>query len=246
MIQRGDARVMVAGASESCIDAVALGGFGRLKALSTSYNDTPEKASRPFDAGRDGFVMGEGAGVVILEELEHAASRGARMYAEVRGYGLSGDGHHITQPHPQGLGASMCMERAMRGSGVRLEDVVYINAHATSTPIGDEVEQAAVVSVFGHELSSQVAVSSTKGATGHLLGAAGAVEAIFTVLALHHSTAPPTVNLESPAPRLLGNLVGPAAQPLRPGPKAALCNSFGFGGTNACLLFTTPPSSHGP
>lgn len=242
MIQRGDADVMVAGATEACIDAVSIGGFSRLKALSTAYNDAPERASRPFDDGRDGFVMGEGAGVMVLEELHHARVRGARIYGEVRGYGLSGDGHHVTQPHPEGLGAQLCMRAALRGSGVCVTDVVHINAHATSTPIGDDIEQRAILGALGSDVAGEVAICSTKGATGHLLGGAGAVEAIFTLLALHHSVVPPTCNLERPQ-AVLPKLVGPApgGLALRNGHKAALCNAFGFGGTNACLLFATPP-----
>jgi len=182
--------------------------------------------------------MGEGAGVLVLEEAGAAAARGARVYAEVRGYGLSGDGHHITQPHPEGEGAALAMARALAGSGVPLDAVVYLNAHATSTPMGDEIEQAAVLRVFGPQLAAELAVSSTKGATGHLLGAAGAVEAAFTVLALARRRAPTNVNLVTPSPHLLRGLVmGPDAAALRPGPAAALCNSFGFGGTNACVLF---------
>eukprot|EP00878_Enallax_costatus_P016015 GHUV01016791.1.p1 GENE.GHUV01016791.1~~GHUV01016791.1.p1 ORF type:complete len:312 (+),score=60.18 GHUV01016791.1:404-1339(+) len=241
MVQRGDAEVMLAGATEACIDAISLGGFCRLKALSTGYNDTPEKASRPFDAGRDGFVMGEGAAVVVLEELQHAQARGAHMYAEVRGYGMSGDGHHITAPHPEGVGASLAMQRAMRGSGVSPDQVCYINAHATSTPVGDEIEQQAIMNVFGDEAVHRLFVSSTKGATGHLLGAAGAVEAAFTVLALKHGIAPPTCNLEQPKPALLPQLVAGKAAELPQGARALMCNSFGFGGTNASILFSSPP-----
>ncbi|KIZ03127.1 3-ketoacyl-CoA-synthase [Monoraphidium neglectum] len=242
-VQRGDADVMLAGAAEAAIDAIGLGGFSRLKALSTAYNATPERASRPFDAGRDGFVMGEGAGVLVLEELGHALARGRKPYAEVRGYGMSGDGHHITAPHPGGAGAALAMARALAGSGVDPAAVRYINAHATSTPTGDEIEQQAILQVFGERLVGRLAVSSTKGATGHLLGAAGAVEAAFTVLALHARVAPPTANLERPNPLLLPLLVAGNALHLGSGPMAALCNSFGFGGTNASLLFTTPPSS---
>ncbi|KXZ46483.1 hypothetical protein GPECTOR_43g919 [Gonium pectorale] len=218
---------------------------------------------RPFDAGRDGFVMGEGAGVLVLEELGHAVARGASVYAEVRGYGMSGDGHHITHPHPEGAGALLCMRRALAGSGVAPRDVAYVNAHATSTPTGDAIEQAAILQFLSSapedepgppqtrgsaELSaasaagaaSGTAVGSTKGATGHLLGAAGAVEAAFTVMALRDRRAPPTVNLERPEPPLLPYLVGPAAVDLPAGrPLAALSNSFGFGGTNSCLLFAT-------
>ncbi|GFR42428.1 hypothetical protein Agub_g3333 [Astrephomene gubernaculifera] len=250
LIQRGEANVVVAGATESCVDAVSLTGFSRLKALSSAYNDQPTKASRPFDAARDGFVMGEGSGVMVLEELDHAVARGADIYAEVRGYGMSGDGHHITHPHPDGRGALLCMQRALAGSGLTPADLSYINAHATSTPTGDAIEQAAILSLLTSTTSSSappgaaapphVAVSSTKGATGHLLGAAGAVEAAITVLALRHRRAPPTLNLERPDPALLPGLVGPCAAELPGGrPIAALSNSFGFGGTNTSLLFAT-------
>ncbi|EFJ52349.1 hypothetical protein VOLCADRAFT_101657 [Volvox carteri f. nagariensis] len=250
LIQRGEADVMVAGASEACVDAISLVGFSRLKALSTGFNDAPTKASRPFDAFRDGFVMGEGAAVLVLEELGHARARGANIYAEVRGYGLSGDGYHITHPHPDGLGAVLCMRRALAGSGLSPRDVAYVNAHATSTPTGDAIEQAAILSLFTDDSPTAaitnsvatpgVAVSSTKGATGHLLGAAGAVEAAFTVLALRDRRAPPMLNLERPDPPLLTGLVGcdpvnlPADRAI-----AALSNSFGFGGTNSSLLFAT-------
>ena len=257
MIQRGDADVMLAGSSESCIDAISIGGFSRLKALSTSYNDEQlaHLASRPFDSDRDGFVIGEGAGVMVLESIDHARTRNARSYAEVRGYGLSGDGYHITQPHPEGLGARLCMERALSGSnGVEASDVGYVNAHATSTPMGDEIEQRAILSVFGGEScsSGRLRVSSTKGATGHMLGAAGSVEAIFSALALHYGAVPPNVNLLKPQ----GPLSDYPRCLVRTGEKteegevshhplgAALCNSFGFGGTNASILFSSsPPAS---
>lgn len=238
MVQRGDADVMIAGGSEACIDAVALGGFARLKALSTRFNDTPAAASRPFDKDRDGFVMAEGAGILVLEELEHARSRGARIYAEIRGYGLSGDAHHITQPPADGAGAQLAMHRCLMSAGLRPSDVTYLNAHATSTPIGDDVEQRAIASVFKGEALNKLRVSSTKGAVGHLLGAAGAVEAIFTVLAVHHKVAPPTCNLENAEPQLVPGLVGGGkAVALDDGPVVGMSNSFGFGGTNASLVF---------
>lgn len=250
MIRRGDANVMLAGGTESCIDAVALAGFCRLKALATRYNDDPAAASRPFDAGRDGFVMGEGAGVLVLEELGHARQRGAPIYAEVRGYGLSGDAHHITQPPPDGIGAQLAMRRALSQAGLEPGQVCYVNAHATSTPQGDDIEQRAIAAVFGEAATAAqprsgrcLAVSSTKGATGHLLGAAGAVEAAFSVLALRDAVAPPTANLASPDPPLLAGLVGPQARTLpADSPRAVLSNSFGFGGTNAALVFAAAPT----
>ena len=252
MVQRGDAAVMVAGGTEACIDAVALGGFSRLKALSTNYNVDPTKASRPFDKERDGFVLGEGAGILILEELEHAHARHARIYAEIRGYGMSSDAYHITQPPPDGAGAALAMRRALAVAGVAPSEIAYINAHATSTPIGDDVEQRAIASVFLNEesvgsngASYCPAVSSTKGAVGHLLGAAGAVEAAFTVLASYHRLAPPNCNLVNPDPGLLhGLVVGKEAIELKDAERrpAVLSNSFGFGGTNASLVFGPPPS----
>jgi len=244
LIARGAADVMLAGGTEAAVDAVAMGGFSRLKALSTGYNEEPSEASRPFDADRDGFVLGEGAAVLVLEELEHARARGVPMYAEVRGYGLSGDAHHITSPNPMGVGATLAMQRAIRQSGVSPDAFCYVNAHATSTPVGDDIEQRAIAGVFGERAEAAdggLAVSSTKGATGHLLGAAGAAEAVFTVLALHHGVAPPTLNLHNPSPALLGNLVPRHAQRLPDGPRAALSNSFGFGGTNAAIVFCSPP-----
>lgn len=246
MVQRGDADVMLAGGTEACVDAVALGGFSRLKALSTKYNDNPSAASRPFDKDRDGFVLGEGAAVLVLEELEHARSRNAPIYAEIRGYGMSGDAHHITQPPADGAGAALAMRRALASAGISPEDVAYINAHATSTPIGDDVEQRAIASVFGSDAGSARAseyphVSSTKGALGHLLGAAGAVEAAFTVLSSFHRLAPPNCNLDTPDPVLIPGLVGKEAVELAAGRHATVSNSFGFGGTNASLVFGPSP-----
>uniref|UniRef100_A0A0A9D093 beta-ketoacyl-[acyl-carrier-protein] synthase I n=1 Tax=Arundo donax TaxID=35708 RepID=A0A0A9D093_ARUDO len=205
MIQFGDADVMVAGGTESSIDALSIAGFSRLRALTTKYNSLPEAASRPFDCGRDGFVIGEGCGVMVLEALDHANERGAKIYAEVRGYGMSGDAHHITQPQNDGRGAILAMKRALDQSGLRADEINYLNAHATSTPLGDAVEANAIKSVFGdHVTSGGLAFSSTKGAIGHLLGAAGSVEAIFSVLAIHHGVAPPTLNLEQPDPLFEG------------------------------------------
>uniref|UniRef100_A0ACD5V878 Uncharacterized protein n=2 Tax=Avena sativa TaxID=4498 RepID=A0ACD5V878_AVESA len=241
MIQFGDADVMVAGGTESSIDALSIAGFSRLRALSTKYNSLPQAASRPFDCGRDGFVIGEGCGVMVLEALDHAAERGAKIYAEVRGYGMSGDAHHITQPQNDGKGAMLAMERALEQSGLRTDQIDYLNAHATSTPLGDAVEATAIKSVFGHHATSGgLAISSTKGAIGHLLGAAGSVEAIFTVLAIHHGVAPPTLNLEQPDPLFEGAFMPLTAAKKMP-IRAAISNSFGFGGTNASLLFSCPP-----
>ncbi|OAY64276.1 3-oxoacyl-(acyl-carrier-protein) synthase, mitochondrial, partial [Ananas comosus] len=228
MIQFGDADVMIAGGTE-------------LRALSTKYNSLPQVSSRPFDCGRDGFVIGEGSGVMVLESLDHAKERGAKIYAEVRGYGMSGDAHHITQPQSDGKGAILAMRRALEQSGLHPSQVDYVNAHATSTPLGDAVEAHAIMSVFSdHATSGALALSSTKGATGHLLGAAGSVEAIFTVLAIHHGTAPPTLNLERPDPAFQGEYM-PLSAAKTMQIRAALSNSFGFGGTNASLLFSAPP-----
>ncbi|CAI9294828.1 hypothetical protein Lser_V15G34811 [Lactuca serriola] len=237
MIQFGDADVMVAGGTEASIDALSIAGFCRLRALSTKYNSTPQEASRPFDCDRDGFVIGEGAGVLVLEELEHAKKRGAKIYAELRGYGMSGDAHHITQPHTDGRGAILAMSRALKQSGICHDQVDYVNAHATSTPLGDMVEAHAIKSLFSkHAMSGALAFSSTKGAIGHLLGAAGAVEAIFTILAIHKGIAPLSLNISNPDP-----IFEEAFMPLKTSKKmqikAALSNAFGFGGTNAALLF---------
>ncbi|KAK9284870.1 hypothetical protein L1049_024050 [Liquidambar formosana] len=241
MIQFGDSDVMVAGGTESSIDALSIAGFCRSRALTTKYNSAPQEASRPFDCGRDGFVMGEGSGVLVLEELEHAKKRGAQIYAEVRGYGMSGDAYHITQPHIEGRGAILAITRALKQSGLLPHQVDYVNAHATSTPLGDVVEANAIKTVFSdHATSGALALSSTKGAIGHLLGAAGAVEAIFAVLAIHHGIAPLTLNLTKPDPVFSGAfmpLIASKEMPVR----AALSNSFGFGGTNASLVFTSAP-----
>ena len=229
----GDADVMVAGGTESPICRLAVAGFAACRALSTGFNDKPTKASRPYDKDRDGFVMGEGAGVVVLESLEHAKARGARIYAEVIGYGLSGDAHHITAPAADGDGAYRCMRMALARAGVEPSDVAYINAHGTSTPMGDEIELAAVERLFGNA-AGQLAMSSTKSAPGHLLGAAGAVEAIFAILAMRDSIAPPTLNLDNPSVSTVIDLVAHTAKKREM--NTVVSNSFGFGGTNASLV----------
>ncbi|MCC2978846.1 MULTISPECIES: beta-ketoacyl-ACP synthase II [unclassified Sphingomonas] len=234
MIAMDDADVMLAGGAEGAICPLGIAGFAQARALSTNFNDTPEKASRPYDKDRDGFVMGEGAGVVVLEEYERAKARGAKIYAEVIGYGLSGDAYHVTAPHPEGSGAFRSMEMAMRKSGLRLEDIDYINAHGTSTPLGDELELGAVRRLFGDHVGS-LSMSSTKSAIGHLLGGAGAVESIFCILAMRDQIVPPTLNLDNPSDNCAGvDLVPHVAKKRQV--KAVLNNSFGFGGTNASLV----------
>jgi len=233
IIRRGDARIMVAGGTEASICPSALAGFGSMKALSTR-NDEPEKASRPFDKKRDGFVIAEGSGMVILEEYEHACSRGAEIYGEIAGYGMTGDAYHITQPAPEGEGASRAMKIALEKSGIELQDLKYINAHGTSTPFNDKFETMAIKDVFG-ELAGEVAVSSTKSMTGHLLGAAGGVETIVTLLAVNEGIAPPTINYEKPDPECDLDYVPNQAREI-PDMQAAMTNSFGFGGHNACLV----------
>ena len=233
IIAFGDADVMLAGGAESPITRLSIAGFSACKALSTSYNDTPEKASRPYDRDRDGFVMGEGAGVVVLEELEHAKARGAKIYAEIVGYGMSGDAFHITAPSEDGDGAYRCMSAAIKRAGLSPSDIDYINAHGTST-MADTIELGAVERLLGNA-ASKVSMSSTKSAIGHLLGAAGAAEAIFSVMAVRDNVAPPTINLDNPARETPVDLV-----PHKPRERqidVALSNSFGFGGTNASLVF---------
>ncbi|MFL6863925.1 MAG: beta-ketoacyl-ACP synthase II [Allosphingosinicella sp.] len=234
MISMDDADVMLAGGAEAAICPIGIAGFAQARALSTNFNDQPERASRPYDRDRDGFVMGEGAGVVVLEEYEHAKRRGAKIYAEVVGYGMSGDAYHVTAPHPEGAGGYRAMEVAMKRSGLSLADIDYINAHGTSTPLGDELELGAVRRLFGDDISG-LSMSSTKSAIGHLLGGAGAVEAIFCILALRDQIVPPTLNLENPSEGTVGVDLVPLVAKQR-SVKAVLNNSFGFGGTNASLV----------
>jgi 3-oxoacyl-[acyl-carrier-protein] synthase II len=234
MIQFGDADVMIAGGTEAAVSRIGIAGFAASRALSTSFNDEPTRASRPWDKDRDGFVMGEGAGVIVLEELEHAKRRGAKIYAELVGYGMSGDAYHITAPPPDGNGGFRAMRAALARAQLSPDQVDYVNAHGTSTPLGDEIELAAVKRVFGNAASS-ISMSSTKSAIGHLLGAAGSVEAIFSILAVRDQIVPPTLNLDNPSEGCDLDLVPHKAKerPVR----AALSNSFGFGGTNASLVF---------
>ena len=234
MIMLDDADVMLAGGAEGAICPIGIAGFAQARALSTHFNDAPEKGSRPYDKARDGFVMGEGAGVLCLEEYEHAKARGAKIYAEIVGYGLTGDAYHVTAPHPEGDGAYRSMEMAVRRSGLSLDEIDYINAHGTSTPLGDELELGAVRRLFGDAMSG-LSMSSTKSAIGHLLGGAGAVESIFCILAMRDQIVPPTLNLDDPSENCAGvDLVPHVAKKRRV--RAVLNNSFGFGGTNASLV----------
>lgn len=234
MIRDGDADVMLAGGSEAAVCPIGIAGFAQARALSTQFNDQPEKASRPYDSARDGFVMGEGAGVLCLEDYEHAKARGATIYAEVVGYGLSGDAYHATAPHPEGAGAYRSMAMALKKAGMTPDDIDYINAHGTSTPLGDELELGAVRRLFGDAMAN-VSMSSTKSAIGHLLGGAGAVEAIFCILAMRDQIVPPTLNLDNPSDGCIGvDLVPHVAKKRRV--RAVLNNSFGFGGTNASII----------
>jgi 3-oxoacyl-[acyl-carrier-protein] synthase II len=233
LIALGDADVMVAGGTESPINRLAMAGFCSARALSTSFNDAPEKASRPYDKDRDGFVMGEGAAVVVLEEYQHAKKRGAKIHAEIIGYGMSGDAYHITSPAPDGDGAFRSMNAAIKRAGIAVSDLDYINAHGTSTQLGDEIELSAVERLLGNA-ASKVSMSSTKSSTGHLLGAAGSIEAIFSILAIRDNIAPPTINLDNPSVETAIDLV--PQKPRQREINVALSNSFGFGGTNASLV----------
>ncbi|HSV21510.1 MAG TPA: beta-ketoacyl-ACP synthase II [Xanthobacteraceae bacterium] len=234
LIALGDAELMVAGGAESPLDRLSMAGFAACRALSTAFNEEPTRASRPYDRDRDGFVMGEGAGVVVLEELGHARARGARIYAELIGYGMSGDAYHITAPAQDGDGALRCMTAAIRRAEITPAEIDYINAHGTSTPLGDEIELSAVQRLVGEE-AGRISMSSTKSSIGHLLGAAGAVEAIFSILAIRDKVAPPTLNLDHPSVKAVVDLVPHAAREREI--DVVLSNSFGFGGTNASLIF---------
>ena len=234
LIALGDADVMVAGGTESPVNRISMAGFAAARALSTGFNDQPARASRPYDKDRDGFVLSEGAGCVVLEERDHAKRRGATIHAELVGYGLSGDAYHITAPDPTGDGALRCMHSAIRRAGISAEDIDYINAHGTSTPLGDELELNAVHRLIGNA-TAQLSMSSTKSSIGHLLGAAGAVEAIFSILAIRDNVAPPTINLDNPSVDTSIDLVPHRARKRKI--DVVLSNSFGFGGANASLVF---------
>jgi 3-oxoacyl-[acyl-carrier-protein] synthase II len=240
LIALGDAKVMVAGGAESAVNRLALAGFAACRALSTGFNDRPTQASRPYDRDRDGFVMGEGAGCVVLEDYEHAKARGARIYAELIGYGLSGDAYHITSPAPDGDGAYRSMSMALKRAGVTPGEIDYINAHGTSTQVGDEIELHAVERLLGNAAAAAT-MSSTKSSTGHLLGAAGAVEAIFSILAIRDQIAPPTLNLDNPSVETAIDLAPHVARKRKI--DIALSNSFGFGGTNASVIFKRAPAA---
>jgi 3-oxoacyl-[acyl-carrier-protein] synthase II len=239
-IKHGDADVMITGGTESAVEPLSMGGFNQMRALATNRNDEPEKASRPFDEDRSGFVMGEGAGILVLEELEHARARGAKIYAEIRGVGYTGDAYHVSAP--SGEGGRRAMQEALKQGGMTVEDIDYINAHGTSTPVGDQMELETIQGLFGGpDNKLEPVVTSTKGATGHMLGAAGAVEAVFTTLAVASDTIPPTLNLEKPC--VTEGIKHVTGEPLKTKVDAALSNSFGFGGTNACILISKPPPS---
>ena len=240
LIALGDAKVMVAGGAESAVNRLALAGFAACRALSTGFNDRPTQASRPYDRDRDGFVMGEGAGCVVLEDYEHAKARGARIYAELVGYGLSGDAYHITSPSPDGDGAFRGMSMALKRAGVTPGEIDYINAHGTSTPVGDEIELRAVERLLGNAAATAT-MSSTKSSIGHLLGAAGAVEAIFSILAIRDQIAPPTLNLDNPSVETAIDLAPHVARKRKI--DVSLSNSFGFGGTNASVIFKRVPAA---
>lgn len=233
MIEYSDVDIMIAGGAECAICESGIGGFSALRALSTNFNDNPQAGSRPWDKDRDGFVMGEGAGILVLEEYEHAKKRGAKIYAEIIGYGMSGDAYHMTAPESSGRGSTHAMKVALKHAGLNPENIDYINAHGTSTPLGDEIEVASVKKVFGDH-AYKLSMSSTKSAIGHLLGAAGAVEAIFSILAIRDNVAPPTLNLDSPSENCDIDLVAKQAKQRKI--DIAMSNSFGFGGTNACLI----------
>ena len=234
LVALGDADVMLAGGAESPINRLSMAGFAACKALSTNFNDQPQKASRPYDKDRDGFVMGEGSGVMVLEALDHALARGAHIYGEVVGYGMSGDAYHITSPSEDGDGAFRCMQAALKRAGITPSELDYINAHGTSTPVGDEIELRALERLVG-DAAGSISMSSTKSATGHLLGAAGAIEAIFSVLAIRDGMVPPTLNLDHPSVQTEVDLVPHQSKAKKV--DVALSNSFGFGGTNASLVF---------
>lgn len=233
LIEYGDADIMIAGGAESTVTELTIGGFSAAKALSTR-NDDPATASRPWDVGRDGFVLGEGAGIVVLEEMEHAKKRGARIYAELAGFGMSADAHHITAPCEDGEGAARCILNALRNSGINTDQVNYVNAHGTSTPLGDIAETVAVKRCFGDH-ARKLAMSSTKSMTGHLLGAAGGVEAVYSALSIHHQVAPPTINIFEQDPQCDLDYIPNTARNMKI--EVALSNSFGFGGTNGTLVF---------